>query len=151
MPRAEFDVETRLPPDRVIAALTDFTERRPQIWSGLAPEYYEVYSVGETSAEIREGSTKPMRVWARETYDWSTPGTVTWTVEESPYLRSGVSYVSAKVEPAEGGGSRIHVTWDRSPTTFVGRVLLSMIALMKGKPLVGYIKKSLDKLADQPT
>lgn len=39
--------KTDLMPDQVIAALTDFTERRPEIWPELAPKFYEIHSVDE--------------------------------------------------------------------------------------------------------
>ncbi len=103
MPRLEFDLETSAPPERVIAALTDFSDRRPDIWSGLSREWYEVYSVGETTAEIRERTGgRRSSIWARERYDWSIPGVVTWTVRESGFSNPG-SFVSAKVDPKAGG------------------------------------------------
>jgi hypothetical protein len=145
MARLELDIDSSLPPDRVMAAFLDFSPRRPEIWPGIEPSLYEVYSVGETSADIREGTKLPgMKVWAREHYDWSTPGTVTWTVMESNFSAPG-SYVSATITPWEGG-SRIHVVWDRTGTTLVGRVIVSMIKLSKGRPLAASIKKALDKL-----
>src|SRR5206468_12132222 len=79
MPKVELDAETSLAPDRVIAMLTDFSEHRPEVWPGLWEDAYEVYSVGETTAELREGNKSP-KVWARERYDWSKPGTVRWEV-----------------------------------------------------------------------
>jgi len=146
MAKLELDVDTSLTPERVMAALLDFSSRRPEIWPGIEPSLYEVYSVGETSADIREGTKFPgMKIWAREHYDWSTPGTVTWTVQESNFSAPG-SYVSATITPGEGGGSRIHVVWDRTGTTFVGRMIVSMIKLSKGKPLAVSMKKALNKL-----
>jgi hypothetical protein len=77
MPKVEMDVETTLPPERVRAALLDFSHRRPQIWPGIAPSLYEVSSVGDTTADVKEGTKSPgMTVWARERYDWSDPETV---------------------------------------------------------------------------
>src|SRR4051794_30361129 len=93
-------VDTTATPDQVLAALTDFTDRRPDIWPGLARELYEVYEVGETSATVREGSTKPSKVWARERYDWSTPGVVRWEVLESSFSTPG-SYVEARITPGK--------------------------------------------------
>jgi hypothetical protein len=56
MARLEVGIESTLPLQRVIDALIDFSDRRPEMWPGLAPEFYEVYSVGETSAYGKEGS-----------------------------------------------------------------------------------------------
>ena len=72
MPRLELDIDTDVPPEKVKAALLDFTERQPDIWPGLAREHYEVFEVGETHAIVKEGS-KPPNIWAKERYDWSKP------------------------------------------------------------------------------
>src|SRR5207237_10899996 len=106
MAKFNLSVDSKAEAAQVLGALLDFSERRPDVWPGLARELYEVYEVGDTSAVIREGSTKPAKVWARERYDWSTPGTVRWTVTESDFCHPG-SYVEARVEPKPGGGSRI--------------------------------------------
>jgi hypothetical protein len=147
--RLEFDVETSAPPARVIGALTDFTDRRPDIWPGLSRHWYEVYSVGETTAEIREGTGgKRSSIWARERYDWSTPGVVTWTVQESAFSKPG-SFVSAKVDPKEGGGSRIHVTWQRDPLTLPAKLAVWMVKATRGFPVATSLKKGLRKLEQQ--
>lgn len=145
MPQVEMDLETTLPPERVIAALTDFSERRPELWPGLSRDWYKVYSVGETTAEVREGTGgKRSPVWARERYDWSTPGVVTWTVVESPFSKPG-SFVSARVDSKEGGGSTIHLTWNREGKGPYG-IIIWLIALTKGRPVAASIKKALRNL-----
>jgi hypothetical protein len=150
MPKVEFDIETTVPAQRVLEALTDFSERRPDIWPGIDPSQYEVYSVEETQADVKEGSKMPgATIWAREHYDWSTPGTVRWTVRESNFSAPG-SYVSATVTPRDDGGSRIHVTWDRTGTSFVGRVAVALIRMTKGKPVADSIKKALEKMERSP-
>ncbi len=146
MPRLEFDLETSASPERVIAAFTDFSDRRPDIWPGLSRRWYEVYSVGETTAEIREGTGgRRSSIWARERYDWSTPGIVTWTVQESPFSKPG-SFVSARVEPRDGGGSKIHVTWVREGTSLPTKAAIWMVKAMKGGPVASSMKKGLKKL-----
>jgi hypothetical protein len=139
----EVDLESSLPPERIIEGLTDFSLRRPDIWPGLKRNLYEVYEIGDTWAIVKEGSGGS--IWARERYEWATPGTVTWTVEESGFCSPG-SFVSAEVTPREGGGSRIHVTWERTPTTFSARLLLPMIVLTRGAPVKSSIKKGLANL-----
>ncbi|MDQ6682828.1 MAG: SRPBCC family protein [Chloroflexota bacterium] len=146
MPRVDVELVTRVAPDRVRAALIDFSERRPRIWPGISAEYFEVYSVGETEAVVREGTKSPgMSVWARERYDWSDPQTVTWTVEESNFCAPG-SYVSATITPAAGGGSRIHVTWNRTPTSISGRIATFVIRLTHGRPIAASMKRGLANL-----
>ncbi|MHA7197152.1 SRPBCC family protein [Arthrobacter alkaliphilus] len=139
----EFDLETTASPEKVRAALIDFSERRPQLWPGIEPSLYQVYSVGETSADVREGSKGPgMKVWAREHYEWSDPRTVRWTVQESNFSAPG-SYVAATVRPGRDGGSVVHVTWDRTGSTVAGRLMCRMIRMSKGKPVAASFKRGL--------
>jgi hypothetical protein len=145
MPRVELDVESEVPPGQVIAALTDFTDRRPDIWPGLKHEEYEVYRVGETSAEVREGSSK--RIWARERYDWSTPGVVRWEVVESGFCKPG-SFVEVRVATNDGG-SRIHVTWQRHATNLGYGLMLGIIKLTGGAPVRSSLRKGLDRIRAQ--
>ena len=149
MAHVELDIDTSLSPEQVISALTDFSGQRPEIWPGLHPSLYEVRSVGDRWAEVKEGSRLPvMTVWAIERYDCSVPGTVTWTVKESNFCASGSS-VSAQVDPRPGGGSRIHVTWNRTGVGLRGRILVGIIKLSGGKPVAASIKAGLDKMRDQ--
>lgn len=144
MARVEFDFESHLPPERIIGALTDFTERRPELWPGLSAKEYEVYDVGETSAVVREGNGG--QIWARERYDWSKPGVVRWEVIESGFCAPG-SFVQAEIAPRDGG-SRIHLTWERRPTTFMARFLMiPMIVMTRGAPVKGSLKKGLDRIS----
>lgn len=53
MSRVTFDTHTRTPPEQVLAILTDFSTRRPELWPTLARDLYEVYQVGATSADVR--------------------------------------------------------------------------------------------------
>jgi hypothetical protein len=142
----EFDLETAVSPEKVRAALIDFSERRPQLWPGIEPSLYEVYSVGETTADVREGSKSPTgKVWAREHYDWSDPETVRWTVQESNFSAPG-SYVSARIQPGRDGGSIVHITWNRTGSSFMGRVICRGIRMTKGKPVAGSFKRGLAAL-----
>ena len=146
MARVDVSIDTKLAPEAVIAALTDFSDRRPDIWPGLARSKYKVYSVGENSAEVQEGNEKP-DMWARELYDWSEPGVVKWTVKESNFCTPG-SRVIATISPAAGGGSHIEIDWERHPTTFSARLMLPMIVVTKGAPVKASIKKALTRLEE---
>jgi len=149
MPKVEMDVETTLPPERVREALLDFSDRRPEIWPGISRSLYEVYSVGDTSAEVKEGTKSPgMTVWAKERYDWSDPETVRWTVEESNFCAPG-SYVSARITPGRGGGSNVHIEWNREPTSTKGRIAAFLIVRTKGKPVAGSFRKAMRRLEAQ--
>src|SRR5207245_3743459 len=132
MPRIEFDTDTSLTPDQVVGMLTDFSEQRPEVWPGLWEGAYHVYSVGDKTAEVREGNKSP-NVWARERYDWSKPGTVHWEVLESNFSKPG-SFVQVDLAP-RGGGSKLHVTWNRNPSSLMGVVAMTIIRLTGGAPV----------------
>jgi hypothetical protein len=146
MPKVEMDLEAAVEPSRVRAALVDFSPRRPEIWPGITSSLYEVYEVGETSADVKEGTKAPgMTVWAREHYDWSDPATVRWTVQESNFCTPG-SYVQATITPRKGGGSRVHIEWNRTPTSLAGRFTAFLIKASRGKPVAASFKKAMDRL-----
>src|SRR5438093_8449049 len=130
MGHVELDIDTDVAPDRIRAALIDFTERRPTLWPGLNRKEFVVYQVGDTWAVVREGNGGP--VWARERYDWSRPDNVTWTVEESGFCQPG-SFVSVDVAPRDVG-SRIHVTWERNPKALLGAIISMHIKITTGTP-----------------
>ena len=127
--RFEFDLRSQASREAVRAALLDFSDRRPDQWPGLPPDQYEVYEVGDTWAEIREGYRGP--IWWRERYDWSVPGTIRWTAVDSGFGAPG-SYVIWEIEPEQGGGSRNHITWDRRGRTVFGKLFMGLMALTRG-------------------
>jgi hypothetical protein len=146
-PMAQFTVgiETTATPEKVREALTDFTDRRTEIWPGLSKQHYAVYEVGDTTAVIREGSDKPS-VWARERYDWSKPGVVRWEVLESNFCNPG-SYVQATATPGADDGSHVEIEWSRTGSNAFGKVVVVMMKVVGPRIIKGYIKKSLDAYA----
>jgi len=138
-------VETLATPEQVRAALLDFTPARPDVWPGLAREFYEVYEIGDRTAVIREGSSKPSKVWARERYDWSKPGIIRWTVEESNFCNPG-SYVEARIAPSDTG-SHVEVEWNRTGSTRSGKMMVAFMKVAGPKIIGSYMRKTLDGLA----
>jgi hypothetical protein len=146
MPKVLVDLETTVAPEQVRAALLDFSDDRPAIWPGIEPSLYEVYSVGETTAMVKEGSKMPgSSVWAVENYDWSDPTRITWTVRESNFCAPG-SYVSAAIAPRPGGGSHVRIEWNRTPTSFTGRLAAAFIVASKGKPVAASFRAGMKTL-----
>jgi hypothetical protein len=143
IPRVEIELESRAPPERVIAGLTDFTERRPELWPGLNARMYRVYEVGDMWADVREGNND--KIWARERYDWSTPGTVGWTVQASSFSATG-DFVEAVISERAGGGSRIHVTWSRHGKTLVAKAMVALIVLSRGFPVKQSVMAGLRRI-----
>ena len=144
MARIEFDIRTDAPPEAIHAALLDFSERRPELWPGLPSDQYEVYEVGDTWAEIREGYRGP--IWARERYDWSLPGRVNVTTVDSGFATAG-SFVVIDIEPADGGGSMLHVTWARRGKGIFGKLFVGLMAMTGGVAIRRSIASGLPRIA----
>jgi hypothetical protein len=143
--RVEFDFHTAATREEVVELLTDFSSDRPKRWPALSPRWYEVYDVGTSTADVREGQDKPL-MWAREEYDWSTPGTVTWTVSESSDLAPG-SFVSLTATASPNGGSDVHGTWERGAKTAKAPLILVVMRLAGRRVLANYFRKVYDDLA----
>ena len=141
--RVTFD--TDLSPERVIAAVTDFSAGRLAIWPSLDPEKYEVYEVSDTSAFVREGTSSPS-IWVKERYDWSHPGRVTWTLEESNVFRPGTT-IELVAEPNGHGGSRVTLDARRAAASPVGYLVVAGLALSGRRFLISTYKQVLDRLA----
>jgi hypothetical protein len=143
MARIELNVDSGASPERLIAALIDFSPRRPDLWPGLNRAEYRVFEVGDTTAEVREGNGGA--VWARERYDWSVPGTVTWTVIESGFATPG-DFVRAEVTARQDGGSRVHVVWERHGATVFGRFIVFLSTLFGGALVRRSIRSGLARI-----
>lgn len=144
MTRIAFEIRTDAPPDAIREALLDFSARRPDLWPGLPADQYEVYEVGETFAEIREGYRGP--IWVRERYEWSMPGTIRFTVVDSGFAKPG-SYVVVDIEPAAGGGSTLHITWVRLGKGMFGKVFVGLMALTRGAAIRRSFNMGLARIA----
>ena len=89
MARLHYEADGAVSADRFIAALTDFSERRPELWPDLDDKFYELHELGDTWAEVTEGTDVLGGVWARERYDWSEPGIVRLRLIEAADFRPG--------------------------------------------------------------
>ena len=107
--RIVYRAEGNVPPERFIAALTDFSPDRPKYWPGMTANQFKLIEKGKDWALVREGS---ITVWEESRYDWSKPGVVTSTVEESNFLHPGTTW-EFKVSEREGGGCRVDVVLER--------------------------------------
>lgn len=146
MAHLHLESETDLSPEQVITALTDFSPRRAEIWPYLEAEFYEIISVEENSASIREGSAiGPIKIWSKERYQWS-PRNVRYTIEESNFCKPG-GYVDVTATEREGGGSKLHVEWERVAANMKGHFVVTAIKLTKGKALMDAMKKGLSNYA----
>jgi hypothetical protein len=140
--RVTAEVATSIGPDRIRDALRDFSDARLQTWSRtLDPATYEVHHVGETSAEVTEGSKRPF-VWSRERNVWKDPNRITWTALESNFCAPG-SHDEMVLNPTENGGTDLTVTWDRTPSNRGGRLYLFPVKLGGSRLLAWATRQAL--------
>lgn len=129
------DADTTASPEKVLAALTDFSERRLELWPNIDRDYFNVSTLGEQSAEVTEGSPVLGGVWERGRYDWSRPGTVRIDVQDSNAFKPG-SYWVYEVSPRANGGSHVHMEFDRRPRNLKGLFVGGLLSLF-GKKIFG--------------
>lgn len=127
MANVEFDLETPVPPDAVLAAAVDFSDRRPDLWPTIERRVYRVHARGDNWAEVTEGSRFLGTIWARERYDWSAPGRVCATVLDSNVFRPGGTWELAATE--WDGRTTVTVTSRRRARGTRGRILGAVLSL----------------------
>jgi hypothetical protein len=148
MVEIRFEVETALSPQQVRAAATDFSERRPQIWSGIDPERFTVHALGDTTAEVTEGGREFGGLWARERYDWSDPELVVARVVDSNIFGPGSRW-ELRIRPGPDSGSRVEWTSLRQPSSLKGRLVVLALRVAGRQLLRGYLQQTLSKLEHQ--
>lgn len=121
MGRAHVRAHGAFPPERFVAALTDFGPGRSEVWGNVDPANLVVHEQGDTWAEVTEGSTTG-DIWQRTRYDWSVPGVVTLDVVDSNAFGAGSRW-TYRLDPDGSGGTDIDLTIVRVPTTAKGRVM----------------------------
>jgi hypothetical protein len=148
MVEIRFEVDTPVSPQQVRAAATDFSERRPQIWSGIDPKRFTVHALGDGTAEVTEGGREFGGIWARERYDWSDPDMVIARVLDSNVFRPGSQW-ELRVGATPTGGSRVAWTSRRQPSSLKGRLVVLALRVAGRHHLRGYLQKTLSKLENQ--
>jgi len=107
-------LDSPLPPERVLAAACDFTDRREEIFPAVSVKRMEVHALGETSADVTEGTSVGLGAnWERCDYDWSEPGSVKAPVKDSNVYEPAGSSWELTATPREGG-SRVEMIWIRA-------------------------------------
>jgi hypothetical protein len=126
--RIHYDADGPVSPERFIATLTDFSERRPELWPSLDAKFFKVHELGPTWAEVTEGTDVLGGVWARERYDWSEPGFVRLELLESADFRPG-TLIEYRVTPGPGAGCHVAVKFHRIATSPRGRFVGAVVQL----------------------
>jgi hypothetical protein len=130
--------ETSLPPDVVLTAAHDFSERRAEIFPAVELEHFEGHELAESSADVTEGTkVGPFGTnWERCRYDWSQPGTVKAPVTDSNVYEPLPSSWEITATP-NNGGSRVEMVWTRKFRGGArGRIFGTLFRLV-GKPIFG--------------
>ena len=94
--------KTSSPPERVLCAGHDFSERRADVWPNVTPKHLEVHERGETFADVTEGTWVVGLFWERSRYDWSQAGLVKATVIDSSVFEPGSTW-ELHATPCDGG------------------------------------------------
>lgn len=139
----EFDFVTTATPAQVVELMTDFSPKRGERWPAFSDDAFEVYRIGDTDADIREGQDFP-KLWANWHYDWSEPNSVTLTITESDHLEAG-GFMSLTAVPRDGG-SAVHVVWQQTSTSARGLFAVVMMRVIGPRFLSRYYKKVYDGL-----
>jgi YD repeat-containing protein len=134
-----FHVISSLSPSAVLAVLTDFGPSRAQNWPSIDADHFRVHEIGDTWAEVTEGTSA---AWERARYDWDPAGAkVTVTTLDSKIFGPGGGWVF-QMTPA-AGGTRVDVELTRNPSTVKRKVLAALLRVVGpaslrksfGKPL----------------
>ena len=136
MAKIHYEADGAIGADRFIAALTDFSERRPELWPDLDARFYELHELGDTWAEVTEGTDVLGGVWARERYDWSEPGIVRLRLVEAADFRPG-TVTEYRVSSRPDGGCHVEVDFQRIAASLRGRIVGVAVQLTGARRFAG--------------
>jgi len=141
-----FSLETKATPEQVFDAFTDFSDRRLEVWrKTLDPRKYELRELGDTWAVAKEGSAG-MNIWVVLRYEWTTPGSVRWSLVDSNHCDAGTGDIT--ISPRDGGGSRVDVEIDHgAPRGVRGSAVLLMQRAIGPVMFPRLWRSALDRLA----
>jgi len=146
MAKIHYEADGEVSAGRFVAALTDFSERRPEFWPNLDTKFYRLLERGDTWAEVTEGTDILGGVWARERYDWSEPGRVTLTLLESPDFRPG-TVIDYQVSDRADGGCHVAVDFQRIAASPRGRLAGVVVQLTGVRRFGRDLRETLARLA----
>jgi hypothetical protein len=150
MAKLHYEADGRIAAERFIAALTDFGERRPELWPNLDARYYQLHELGDTWAEVTEGTDVLGGVWARERYDWSEPGLVRLRLVDAVDFRPGTT-IDYRVTPLAGGGCHVEVDFQRIAASLRGRIVGVAVQLGGARRFAADLRVTLERLAGTAT
>jgi len=150
MAKIHYEADGAVSADRFVAALTDFSERRPELWPNLDARFYELHELGDTWAEVTEGTDVLGGVWAREHCDWSEPGLVRLRLVHARDFRPG-TLIEYRVTARPDGGCHVAVEFQRVAKSLRGRVVGLVVQLTGSRRFAADLRETLDRLARSPS
>ena len=147
MAKIHYEADGPISAERFIAALTDFSERRPELWPNLDLKFYQLHESGPTWAEVTEGTDVLGGIWGRERYDWSQPGLVTIRLLDAIDFRPG-TITEYRVTSSADGGCHVAVDFERKATSVRGRFVGVVVQLTGVRRFGQDLRVTLDRLAE---
>ena len=142
-----FQIETRLTPGAVLAALTDFGARRAQVWPNIDEQHFRVHDQGPGWADVTEGSSIAGGVWEREKYAWDAgKGHVAVETIDSNTWGPGSRW-DYQLTPTAQGGTKIDVTIERHGKGWKGRLIELGLAAAGTRALRSQMERALARSA----
>jgi len=125
-----------LPPERVLFAAHDFSERRVDVWPAVRAEHFIVHGSDGMTADVTEGTPTGLGTnWERCDYDWSQPEVVVATATGSNVYAIPGSVWQLTATAAEDGGSLVEMTWVRRFRRTPRGMLFATAFRLVGRPL----------------
>ena len=142
--RTQYTLDVPYPPEHVVTALTDFSDRRPVIWPETShPSVYRLHRTTATTADVTEGL--PFS-WSREHYDWSEPGRVVLRQVDSNMASPGGT-IEYRIT-ATAAGSRVECRRQRRFIGLRGHLLGSIMVLFGSRILSRQLRNGLRRAWD---
>jgi hypothetical protein len=126
MPTVRLHMMSALSAPELMAVLTDFTSARPALWPSVDADHFEVHAIGDTWAEVTEGTAS---AWERARYEWDGQRRrVTVATHDSKVFGPSGGWVF-QLTP-EAAGTRIDIELIRRPMTLTRRLLAALLPLV---------------------
>jgi hypothetical protein len=143
MPTVRFHLTTDLPPERVLGALTDFSDRRATVWPNIDVAHFRVHAQGLGWADVTEGNAL---AWERNRYQWEpAAGEVTVTTVESDSWAPGSQW-RYRLQPTATGGTQVEVTVVRTGRGPRGMLLGLLLSGFGPRILRSHMEKALSRI-----
>lgn len=131
MPTVRFHMTSALNPVALMDVLTDFGPTRPQQWPTIGTDHFQVHELGDTWAEVTEGTAA---AWERARYDWDAQRRrVTVTTHDSKVFGPGGGW-TFKLTPL-ATGTRVDIELVRNPKGLKRKLLAALLPAVAPRAL----------------